>query len=141
MAAMNCHLCAREAVARCFNCGALFCEEHGNVNCVRCETGIAAGDPRPDRFSAAPMGSRSRPGWWRPQVAEDYDPPACYECKGLARQTCRHCGNLYCPEHAGRGHLCRACHQSANAALWIVAAVFLVLGGLVGMGLYLQAGP
>ncbi len=108
---MHCYLCQREAVDRCYNCGELFCEEHGSVNCVRCETGIMAGDSRADRISSVPRAQTTRTGWWRPQPAEDYEPPACYECEGLARYVCTNCGNRYCPEHAGKNRLCGQCQR------------------------------
>ena len=35
---MACHICSQEAVGRCFNCGQLFCADHGSENCTRCDT-------------------------------------------------------------------------------------------------------
>src|SRR5438105_4680812 len=107
---MSCHICGKEAVDRCYTCGNLFCIEHGYINCTRCETGIAPGDTRPDRISASRL--REEPGrhaWWRPQRAEDYDPPSCYRCEGLSRTVCRNCERHYCPEHAGPSGLCQKC--------------------------------
>ena len=50
---MSCHVCGREAVGRCDNCGALYCAQHGDGNCVQCDTSIMAGDPRvPKRRTA-----------------------------------------------------------------------------------------
>src|SRR5437773_2714137 len=104
---MNCHICGQEAVERCFTCGELFCAGHGaghgKPNCMRCETGFMPGDRRADRICAVPLGKTARPGWWRPQEADDFEPPSCYECKGLARRSCMHCERLYCSEHAGKG--------------------------------------
>ena len=102
-----CQFCNRDAVSRCYACGDLVCDEHqGRENCYRCETAIAAGDRRADRIGAMPLGNNARPGWWRPIPAEDYEPPSCYECKGLARAVCRNCQSRYCPQHAGKHDLC-----------------------------------
>jgi hypothetical protein len=131
---MYCHICQDEAVGRCYTCGGLFCAAHGQVNCTRCETAVAAGDPRPDRFSVVPMASTYRPGWWRPQVAEAFDPPACYQCKGLARRICRHCSCHYCPEHAGRGNMCAACARSSWLGIVILLTTLFLLGILVLAG-------
>ena len=34
--------------------------------------------------------------WWRPRQAEEYSPPACYQCRGIARNVCINCGDRYC---------------------------------------------
>jgi hypothetical protein len=131
---MTCHVCQEEAVGRCYTCGELFCARHGDVNCFRCTTAFVEGDPRPDRVSAEPLAKGSRPGWWRPQQAEDYEPPACYECKGLARRVCRHCGSVYCPDHAGSGGLCAACSRSSYFGLVALVAIIVLMGGLMLVG-------
>jgi hypothetical protein len=121
---MQCHICQAEAVARCYTCGELMCAAHGKDNCTRCANGVAAGDPRPDRVTAAVTANKTgRPGWWRPQPAEAYAPPACYACHGLTRAVCDHCRNHYCKEHAGPNGLCRACAGSA----WVGPAVLGIL--------------
>ncbi len=135
---MTCHICGKEAVGRCYTCGNLFCEAHGQTDCARCETGFAAGDPRPDRVTTQRLARGGRSGWWRPQLAEDYQPPACYECKGLARRRCRHCGQLYCPEHAGPNGLCAGCHHSSLVGLYALAGVLLAMGGIILVGLAFQ---
>ena len=75
------------------------------------------------------MTKKQQHGWWRPQEAEEYKPPACYECKGLARAVCRNCRLNYCPEHAGSNGLCRECNRSANLGLYVIAAII----GLVAL--------
>jgi hypothetical protein len=125
---LTCHICEAEAVSRCYSCGQLVCAEHGKTDtCGRCTTAIASGDPRADRFSASPMKSNAKSGWWRPQEAEVYVPPACYVCQGLTRATCRNCDNKYCREHAGPNGLCKQCGQSAQLGLY----VFATMAGLV----------
>ena len=133
---MRCHICQEEAVGRCYTCGSLFCSQHGQVNCTHCESSVMGGNPRPDRVSTQPMAKGSRPGWWRPQVAEDYTPPACYHCKGLARRTCRHCGSLYCADHAGSAGLCTACSRSSNIGLVALLSILVVMAGLMLVGLF-----
>jgi hypothetical protein len=134
MTTSKCHICGKEAVDRCFTCGNLFCPEHGNTNCSRCQSGIVEGDNRQDRVSAAPRAEGMRPAWWRPQVAEDFEPPACYVCKGLARLTCFNCQRLYCAEHAGRNGLCRNCASSSWLGLIIFFGVIAALGLLIVLG-------
>lgn len=130
-----CHFCQQEAVGRCYTCGQLFCAEHGSRNCTFCETAIAPGDRRADRISAVPLEKKGHRGaWWRPLPAEDFEPPACYECKGLARRTCRHCGRLYCGEHAGQQGLCAACERSSWVGLYILAGLALLILILVWLG-------
>lgn len=133
---MNCHICGEEAVDRCYNCGELFCQLHGKINCIRCETGFMPGDRRADRISVVMLGKSARPGWWRPQEAEEYDPPACYQCKGLARRICRNCRNVYCPEHAGKGGLSLACENSARLGAVIFMAVALSIVALIAIGIF-----
>ncbi len=132
---MQCHLCPQEAVGRCFTCGALFCADHGREDCDRCAAAVAAGAPRPRRRNAQHSGSRAT--WWRPQVAENYSPPACYECQGLTRKSCRHCGNWYCADHAGPQELCASCGRSSNLGLFALAAIALALAGLIVAGFWL----
>ena len=133
---MNCHICHKEAVDRCYTCGELFCAEHGDINCRRCETGIVAGDSRTDRVSAVLLTTKSsRPGWWRPQPAEDYDPPACYECQGLARYVCADCRARYCREHAGKNGLCEQCQRSTRGGTIMLVVLFIILGSLTVLGL------
>src|SRR5262245_48014346 len=135
---MYCHICGAEAVDRCYSCGELFCPEHGKTrhgktDCVRCSTGIRAGDRRADRISAAPLMKNARPGWWRPQEAEDYTPPECYACGGLARSRCYNCHDLFCPEHAGASDLCLGCEKSARSGMFVLGGIvlfFLVLNGI-----------
>lgn len=120
-----CHLCQSEAVSRCYNCGELVCAEHGkNDTCPGCSTGIASGDPRTTHIANAPLPKpAAQHAWWRPQEAEEYQPPACYECKGLARGICRNCRATYCHEHRGVNGLCRACARSANLGLYLFASM------------------
>ncbi len=132
---MHCHLCDREAVDRCYTCGELFCAEHGKVDCVRCATGIIAGDNRRDRISRSPGSTTSKPAWWRPKEAEDYDPPACHECQGLARYICVECRNRYCREHAGKNGLCRVCQEAQRGSNVVLLLMFLLLAGLIVLGL------
>ncbi len=128
---MNCHVCGEEAVGRCFTCGALFCAEHGDRNCAGCAHGIVTGDYRADRISQAPRtGSTGRRFWWRPQVADDYEPPACSICGGLARLVCRNCRELYCADHAGAAaELCARCARSSRLGIWVM----VISLGLVGL--------
>ena len=134
---MQCHICHREAVDRCYTCGELFCEAHGGVHCSRCETGVMAGDNRADRVSPARQARKSRPAWWRPQVAEDYEPPACQDCRGIAPYVCPNCGARYCGEHAGKNGLCSQCQQALCGGNVFLAIMILILGGLTLFG-YLQ---
>jgi hypothetical protein len=126
---MTCHICHAEAVTRCYSCGELVCAEHGkNANCPMCSTGIAAGDPRTTHIADVPMPAPDREhAWWRPQEAEEYQPPACYECKALSRAMCRNCHSIYCREHAGANGLCKACGRSANLGLYIVLIMFALI--------------
>jgi hypothetical protein len=127
---MKCHLCDHDAVDRCYQCGQLFCEDHGKVNCAACSSGIAEGDPRHDRISVKRMGAPgSGYAWWRPVAAEEYVPPACYQCGGLARTKCVGCGRRYCATHAGSGGRCAECQSSSTAGM--------LIGGLVIGGLFL----
>src|SRR5262245_13092239 len=127
---MKCYICKTEATSRCYTCGNLFCAEHGDErDCQRCATGIVQGDYRADRVTALPRAAARRPAWWRPQLAEEFEPPACCVCKGLARLTCRNCHSLYCPDHAGPSGLCAACDRSSKIGL----AVLLCTIGLLGL--------
>lgn len=132
---MNCHICGDEAVGRCFACGNLFCHRHGTEDCERCETAIAPGDRRGDRISQRPLPPRARFGWWRPIPAEDFEPPGCYLCQGLTRQTCRNCQQRFCPEHAGYPGMCQPCSRSARLGLYVLFAALAVIGGLISLSL------
>ena len=137
---MSCHVCGREAVGRCDNCGALYCAQHGDGNCVQCDTSIMAGDPRGDRISAAPRAALQRPGWWRPQPAEGYSPPACYECGGIAQRVCLNCRDRFCPDHAGGNGLCARCNQSSYLGIVVLAVVALIFGALMLVGMLQRGG-
>jgi hypothetical protein len=140
---MKCHFCDQEAVERCYQCGLLFCDKHGNANCVACDGGIAEGDPRRDRVSVKPMSPETRGlAWWRPISADEYVPPACYQCGGLTRSKCTSCGRQFCANHgsasAGR---CSECQRSSNAGMLIglgviVLFVFMFLFSLVWAWLF-----
>jgi len=131
---MHCFRCEREAVDRCFTCGALFCDDHGHLNCERCDTAIAPGDRRTDRITSRPLSTEQRKGWWRPQQAEEFSPPACYQCHGLARRVCRHCESYYCSEHAGPNGLCARCLRSSSLGLVILIGTLALLGVLILFG-------
>src|ERR1700677_1220538 len=105
---MSCHICGDEAIDRCYTCGQLFCADHGKVDCVRCASAIAAGDTRADRVSASRLRDDAARGkaWWRTREAEDFEPPSCHVCHGLARRVCTNCRQHYCGEHAGAADLC-----------------------------------
>jgi hypothetical protein len=126
---IQCYLCEAEAVARCYTCGQLICGKHGGENCTRCNTSVVAGDPPGWRVSAERMRpSDAKHGWWRPQPAEEFHPPACYNCGALARRVCRNCDSRYCRQHAGPGDLCDACGRSARMGLWaFVIAIGMML--------------
>ncbi len=112
------------------------CAEHGRDNCQRCDTAVVAGDPRPVSISAEPLGRKDAPhAWWRPQPAEEYEPPACYACGGLARAICRNCRSHYCRDHSGRSAMCLECSRSARLGL----VVFLIAIGLL-IALFFLAG-
>jgi|SRR5579864_577158 len=134
----ECYICGEEAISRCYTCGQLICGKHGGENCERCRSAVMAGDPRGAHVSVVPLADGdARAGWWRPQQAEAYQPPACYECKGLARQVCQNCQNRYCREHAGPRNLCAACGRSARlGVLFFLLAIgmmfaVILLGGFV----------
>ena len=132
---MTCHICDHEAVGRCYTCGGLFCEVHGSVNCVRCETGIVPGDSRDDRISRVRLTETARPNWWRPQEAEDYEPPACAVCQGLARNVCIQCGDRYCGTHAGQNGLCSPCQRKLRGGNLLLALLIIGMGVLTALGL------
>ena len=141
-AVMACQWCVREAVSRCYSCGDLVCEAHqghgkGSENCLRCETAILAGDYRTDRVSrVSPASKLFKVAWWRPIPAEDYDPPSCYLCQGLARQVCRHCRERYCLEHGSRDGLCRPCERSSLLGLIVLGLILFgcfILAVMQGM--------
>ena len=140
MSSLTCHICPHEAVGRCYTCGGLFCEAHGNVNCSRCETSIAPGDSRDDRVSRVRLSETTRPGWWRPQEAEDYEPPACNQCQGLARYVCVHCGDRYCREHDGRNGLCSICARRFRGGNVVLLLLILGLAALMVLGLWQARG-
>ena len=141
---MACHFCGQEAIDRCYTCGNLFCAKHGQVNCIHCETGIAAGDKRADRISAVrlrrePDGQRA---WWRPQPAEDREIPSCHICQGLARRVCSNCELHYCAEHAGPAFLCRDCGRSSLLGVWCFLGGLAIMAGLVVFGQMVESlGP
>jgi hypothetical protein len=133
----RCHACREEAVGRCYNCGSLYCEKHGGqMNCLRCEVAVMAGDPRPDRISAVPLSTAPQHAWWRPQLAEDFEPTSCYACPGLAHRRCRHCGSFYCSDHAGPKGLCAACRDSSRLGLIVLIATSAALGALLVWGIF-----
>jgi hypothetical protein len=80
------------------------------------------------------MSRGRRPGWWRPQAAEDYEPPACHYCKGIARMVCRNCQHLYCPEHAGSHDLCKSCDRSSYLGLIVLGFIVVFMVLLIGVG-------
>jgi hypothetical protein len=125
---MYCHICKAEAVTRCYTCGELVCGQHGKQDtCATCNTGFAEGDPRADRICTKPLPQKQHHGWWRPQQAEEYVPPACYECQGLTRAVCRNCESPYCHEHAGPNGLCKACGRSC----WLGQIILAIMGGMM----------
>ena len=135
----RCYLCDAEAVSRCYTCGQLICAEHGGENCHRCNTGFVAGDPRPEHVSTVPLRQAdAKHGWWRPQPAEEYEPPACYACKGLARAVCQNCQSHFCREHAGPGALCMRCSRSARLGLVIFVIAIGLMFALVLLGGFLS---
>src|SRR5262249_40606088 len=115
-------------------------EEHGGKddNCRRCSTAIAVGDPGGSRISESPLGPNKAAGWWRPQQADEYAPPACYQCQGLTRAICRNCHSPYCYEHKGPPGLCTVCGASARLGSYIffgvlsALALFFLLNWLFG---------
>lgn len=133
---MKCHLCGQPAVDRCYACGRLFCERHGQTNCSACAHGIAAGDPRPDRITADPAShAAAQRAWWRPQEADEYEPPSCYVCHGLARRVCQRCERRFCAEHAGNDYLCRECHRSSSIGLVAFGVLMVFVAALTIWGL------
>lgn len=133
---MSCHVCGQEAVGRCHNCGGLYCAAHGDDVCVRCDSSFMAGDPRRDRISAGPRQPQQRAGWWRPQPAEGYTPPACYFCQGIAQRVCFHCKQRYCPEHAGKNGMCAECSRSSFLGIAVMIGVALILGCVLLVGFF-----
>jgi hypothetical protein len=137
LTAAPCYLCEREAVSRCYTCGQLICDRHGKENCVPCDSALVAGDPRGVQYNGTgPRFPYSRPGWWRPQQAEDYEPPACYACNAIARRTCRNCGDRYCPDHAGPSGLCQACGRSSWLGVFFFVFALAMMALILFMNLF-----
>jgi hypothetical protein len=132
----GCYICAGEAVSRCYTCGQLICAKHGGENCERCNTGVVAGDPRPQHIRAEVVSrlTDTRHAWWRPQAAEDFEPPGCYACSALSRAICQNCLSYYCREHAGPGPLCQVCGRSARLGLIVFFVAVGLLAGLIFLG-------
>ena len=134
---MKCHLCDQTAIDRCYQCGQLFCEQHGTVNCSACTSGIVEGDPRQDRVSAKRMTAAGRGyAWWRPVAAEEYVPPACYQCGSLARSRCVACGRRYCAGHAGSGGRCAECQASSTTGMLVGFVVIGAVGLIFAAALF-----
>jgi hypothetical protein len=131
----ECYICHAEAVSRCYTCGQLICAKHGGENCTRCDTAVVAGDPPGRHVSTERLRlSEEKHGWWRPQPAEEFQPPACYACGGLARRVCRNCNCRYCRDHAGPSNLCAACGRSARMGLWVFVIALAIMLALVVLG-------
>jgi hypothetical protein len=131
----RCYICHEEAVSRCYTCGQLICAKHGRENCQHCDTGVVAGDPRPMHVSPDLLGRpEAKHAWWRPQEAEEFEPPGCYACKALSRAVCRNCGHHYCREHAGPPGLCKACARSARLGLVVFLVAILMIAALIFLG-------
>ena len=80
----------------------------------------------------------ARLAWWRPQPAEDFEPPACHVCTGLTRLICRNCERYFCKEHAGSHGLCAECAWSARLGTLILVILFggiaaLIVAGWLGL--------
>lgn len=139
LAPAPCYLCDREAVSRCYCCGRLICDQHGNENCVPCDSAVVAGDPRGVQADpSSPRFPTARPGWWRPQPAEEYEPPACYECDAIARRTCRNCQDRYCPEHAGPPGMCKACGRSSQLGLFFFVFALVMMALIVVLNVFVE---
>lgn len=135
---MSCHLCDKEAIDRCFTCGRLFCAEHGTKNCTACQGAYQEGDPSGERISVIPTRSGKDNPWWRPQQADEFAPPACYECQSLTRAVCVACGRNYCKEHAGRNSTCRECSTASDMSLYVVGGFLLVFAAVTLVSAYLR---
>jgi hypothetical protein len=135
----RCYICNDEAVSRCYTCGQLICARHGGENCHRCNTGVVAGDPRPQHVSENLLGrAEAKHAWWRPQEADDFEPPACYACKALARAVCRNCGERYCRDHAGPPGMCKECARSARLGLIVFLVAIAMIVVLVFLGVFVN---
>ena len=137
---MLCELCQEEAVGACQACGAVFCADHAPSFCFRCakaisqvsalsgsgsSTAVVSGDrqPRPSGKGYLQCEASGRPTIH----VEDTGPPACYRCLALARQMCRNCQALFCPQHAGSADLCDICARSSRLGVIVFLAMLAVV--------------
>ena len=132
---MHCHLCQREAVDRCYTCGELFCEEHGNVNCVRCTTGIIAGDNRADRITSNFAREAFTAGVVAAARSRGLHAARLPRVPGASPLCVRQLWPAYCREHAGKDGLCLSCQRALRGSNVFLALLVLGMVGLVVLGL------
>lgn len=146
---MLCDICQQPATEQCPVCWTPLCADHGGPVCCHCAAAArnSTGGPSAPTSTAIYTTERnSRRVWARSYLPctmrpgmptiylEDPGPPSCHECQGLARQLCRHCQQLFCPEHAGGPELCRQCARSSLIGLVILATITLSMTTLVFLG-------
>jgi hypothetical protein len=126
---MICHICHREAVGQCNDCGKFYCQDHGDRYCVKCwdETNRQG---KPDAGSRTKYVSDLMGSELPAQSG-----PLCVSCRQSAVGSCSRCGAFYCSRHGGTHSgraFCLDCREAVRRGqtmgrLFLLAVMVLAL--------------
>jgi hypothetical protein len=132
---MICHVCEQPAIGQCKSCGKFYCQQHGDVYCVRCATATRPEGQKLEREFEYRVGLPDD----RPATEAEANVLAalhCHYCRASVTGACVSCGRFYCfahgaePSFFARPGLCTSCHEGVKlrgqVGCFVVVAVFII---------------
>lgn len=126
---MICHICKAQATGQCKNCLKFYCEFHGDVLCVDCQSASAVAGSSAPTSGVEDSASASA----TPTEVVLSTGSTCYACKSPAVGACGMCARFCCGMHLAGTHPFDAAGRTICADCYSQKTTMTAIGCVIGV--------